>query len=125
MGKIIELTASDGHKLDAYRADPTGTPKGALVIIQEIFGINQHIRKVCSETSSAARISARRGGLIGEVLLLCFPRHRRRRVKKRADRFANARDDGEKSSAPAKRGQNKPQKKCLSAANRLTFTGGG
>jgi carboxymethylenebutenolidase len=40
MGKTIELTASDGHKLSAYRADPSGgsatagKPRGALVIIQ-------------------------------------------------------------------------------------------
>lgn len=47
MGKKIELTASDGHKLDAYRADPSDKAKGGLVIIQEIFGVNQHIRKVC------------------------------------------------------------------------------
>ena len=29
MGKMIELTASDGHKLAAYRADPAGKPRGA------------------------------------------------------------------------------------------------
>lgn len=46
MGKMIELTASDGHKLSAYRADPAGTPRGALVVIQEIFGVNSHIRSV-------------------------------------------------------------------------------
>jgi len=46
MGKMIELTASDGHKLGAYRADPSGTPRGAVVVIQEIFGVNPHIRKV-------------------------------------------------------------------------------
>src|SRR5688572_11092555 len=46
MGKMIELTASDGHKLSAYRADPTGKPRGAVVVIQEIFGVNSHIKQV-------------------------------------------------------------------------------
>ena len=47
MGKHFSLTAADQHKLGAYRADPTGAPKGGIVVIQEIFGVNQHIRKVC------------------------------------------------------------------------------
>jgi carboxymethylenebutenolidase len=47
MGQMIELSASDGFKLSAYRADPSGTPRGGLVVIQEIFGVNSHIRSVC------------------------------------------------------------------------------
>ena len=46
MGQMLTLTAADGFKLGAYRADPTGTPKGALVVVQEIFGVNSHIRNV-------------------------------------------------------------------------------
>ena len=46
MGKMIELTASDGHKLAAYRADPAGKPRGAVVVIPEIFGVNSHIQSV-------------------------------------------------------------------------------
>jgi len=46
MGTTIELTASDGHRLAAYRADPAGKPRGGLVVIQEIFGVNSHIRSV-------------------------------------------------------------------------------
>lgn len=46
MGETIRLTASDGHELAAYRADPSGTPRGAIVVIQEIFGVNEHIRSV-------------------------------------------------------------------------------
>ena len=46
MGKMIELTASDGHKLAAYRADPSGKPRGGIVVIQEIFGVNSHIKAV-------------------------------------------------------------------------------
>jgi len=46
MGTHIELTAADGHRLAAYRADPAGKPRGALVVVQEIFGVNSHIRGV-------------------------------------------------------------------------------
>jgi len=46
VGKTIELKAKDGFTLAAYRADPTGKPKGGLVVIQEIFGVNHHIRNV-------------------------------------------------------------------------------
>ena len=46
MGEMITLTAEDGHRLAAYRATPAGTPRGALVVIQEIFGVNSHIKNV-------------------------------------------------------------------------------
>ena len=47
MGHDIKLTASDHFQLSAYRADPAGKAKGAVVVIQEIFGVNHHIRSVC------------------------------------------------------------------------------
>lgn len=47
MGKNLTLTAADGHQFAAYRADPAGKPKGAIVVIQEIFGVNSHIRELC------------------------------------------------------------------------------
>jgi carboxymethylenebutenolidase len=47
MGKSIDLTAADGFKLSAYRADPVSARRGALVVAQEIFGVNSHIRSVC------------------------------------------------------------------------------
>jgi carboxymethylenebutenolidase len=46
MSAFIELTASDGFKLSAWRADPEGKPRGAIVVVQEIFGVNHHIRGV-------------------------------------------------------------------------------
>jgi len=46
MGQTVSLAAKDGHKLDAYVATPVGKPKGGLVVIQEIFGANHHIRDV-------------------------------------------------------------------------------
>ena len=47
MGKQFTLTAADSFKLGAYRADPSGPAKGGIVVIQEIFGVNHHIRAVC------------------------------------------------------------------------------
>ena len=49
MGKQIQLTASDGHKFDAYVAEPSGKPKGALIVVMEIFGVNSHIKRVTDE----------------------------------------------------------------------------
>jgi len=46
MGQMISLSAKDGHKLGAYVAQPQGKPKGAIVVIQEIFGVNSHIKSV-------------------------------------------------------------------------------
>jgi carboxymethylenebutenolidase len=43
---MIELTAADGHRLAAYRADPSGKPRGGVVVIQEIFGVNSHVKQV-------------------------------------------------------------------------------
>ncbi len=47
MGETITLTAADGHGFGAYRARPEGKPRGGLVVLQEIFGINGHIRALC------------------------------------------------------------------------------
>jgi carboxymethylenebutenolidase len=47
MGTTIELSAADGFRISAYRADPAAKPRGGLVIAQEIFGVNSHIRSVC------------------------------------------------------------------------------
>lgn len=46
MSKVVQLHASDGHVLDAYVAEPKGKPGAGLVVVQEIFGVNQHIRSV-------------------------------------------------------------------------------
>ena len=42
----VELKAADGQRFPAYLARPSGPPKGALVVVQEIFGVNSHIRAV-------------------------------------------------------------------------------
>ena len=45
MGQSITLTAKDGHSLGAYRADPSGTAKGGVGVIQEIFGVKSHVQR--------------------------------------------------------------------------------
>jgi len=47
LGKQFSLTSADKFQLGAYRADPSGPAKGGIVVIQEIFGVNHHIRAVC------------------------------------------------------------------------------
>jgi carboxymethylenebutenolidase len=47
VGQDIKLTASDNFQLGGYRAEPAGAPRAAVVVIQEIFGVNHHIRTVC------------------------------------------------------------------------------
>ncbi len=46
MGQTITLKAADGHSFPAYVAEPAGAPKGGIVVLQEIFGVNSHIRSV-------------------------------------------------------------------------------
>lgn len=53
MGTKVTLTAADGFRLAAYRADPAGPVRGGVVVIQEIFGINHHIRSVCDRLADS------------------------------------------------------------------------
>jgi carboxymethylenebutenolidase len=46
MGQFINLTAADGFVVPAYVAQPEGKPRGGVVVVQEIFGVNSHIRAV-------------------------------------------------------------------------------
>jgi carboxymethylenebutenolidase len=46
MGQMLTLSAEDGHQLAAYRVTPAGPPRGGLVVVQEIFGVNSHIKNV-------------------------------------------------------------------------------
>ncbi len=49
LGKKIELQAADGHTLSAYRAEPAGKAKGAVIVVMEIFGVNSYVRSVADE----------------------------------------------------------------------------
>lgn len=51
MGKIIQVSASDGHGFKAYQAEQAGNERW-LVVIQEAFGVNSHIRQVCDRFAS-------------------------------------------------------------------------
>ncbi len=57
MGTSITLTAGDGHGLGAYRAEPAATPRGGVVIVQEIFGVNAHIRSVADAFAEAGYLA--------------------------------------------------------------------
>jgi len=46
MGSWVDLKADDGHRLGAYVATPEGEAIGAVVVVQEIFGVNSSIRAV-------------------------------------------------------------------------------
>jgi len=46
MGEFTTIMARDGHEFQAYLAAPAGKPRGAVVVLQEIFGVNDHIRTV-------------------------------------------------------------------------------
>jgi carboxymethylenebutenolidase len=57
MGTTIQLTAKDGHKLDVYKAEPKGKAKGAVVVIQEIFGVNGNIRRIADQYAAAGYVA--------------------------------------------------------------------
>lgn len=49
MGEFTTLMARDGHNFRAYLAAASGQPRGAIVVVQEIFGVNAHIRAVVED----------------------------------------------------------------------------
>jgi carboxymethylenebutenolidase len=57
LGKHFSLTTTDNHSLGAYRAEPSGTPRGAMVVAQEIFGVNSHIRNVCDRLAAQGYVA--------------------------------------------------------------------
>ena len=57
VGQPIKLTASDNFQLGGYRAEPSSAPKAAEVVIQEIFGVNHHIRSVCDRLADEGYVA--------------------------------------------------------------------
>ena len=57
MGSFTTLTAADGFACPAYVAQPAGAPKGAIVVVQEIFGVNAHIRAVADGYAAAGYLA--------------------------------------------------------------------
>jgi carboxymethylenebutenolidase len=57
MGKFTDLTAADGFVFPAYVAEPAGKPRAAVVVLQEIFGVNSHIRSVADGYAAAGYLA--------------------------------------------------------------------
>ncbi|MDR3066540.1 MULTISPECIES: dienelactone hydrolase family protein [Comamonas] len=57
MGSFVELTAVDGAKIPAYVAMPEGQARGAIVVLQEIFGVNSHIRSVADRYAAQGYVA--------------------------------------------------------------------
>jgi carboxymethylenebutenolidase len=57
MSETVELITSDNHELGGYVARPVGEVKGALVVVQEIFGVNAHIRSVTDSYAKEGYLS--------------------------------------------------------------------
>lgn len=51
-GEWISLTMSDGHAMPCYHVMPAGERRGGLILVQEIFGVTEHIREMCEEFSA-------------------------------------------------------------------------
>jgi carboxymethylenebutenolidase len=57
MGNTIQLKSTDGFQFDAYVAQPAQAPHAAVVVLQEIFGVNEHIRKVVDGYAQAGYLA--------------------------------------------------------------------
>jgi len=61
MGETITLTCKDGAQISAYVAHPQGKPKGGMVVLQEIFGVNHHIRAVADKYAAEGYLAVAPG----------------------------------------------------------------
>ena len=57
MGSFVDLKAADGFVFPAYVAQPAGQTRGAVVVLQEIFGVNAHIRAVADGYAAAGYLA--------------------------------------------------------------------
>lgn len=57
MGQFIDLKAGDGFTFPAYVAQPADKPRGGVVVLQEIFGVNSHIRAVADSYAAAGYLA--------------------------------------------------------------------
>ncbi|SEB14563.1 dienelactone hydrolase family protein [Variovorax sp. YR216] len=53
MGSFIDIHSSDAHSLQCWRVLASGAPRGAVVVLQEIFGVNHHIQSLCKRLAAA------------------------------------------------------------------------
>lgn len=57
MGNFVDLKSADGQVFPAYIAEPAGKPRGAIVVVQEIFGVNSHIRSVADRVAQSGYLA--------------------------------------------------------------------
>ena len=57
MGEWIKLKSADGFEFSAWKESPEGAPRGAVVVVQEIFGVNHHIRSVAHRLAAAGYLA--------------------------------------------------------------------
>ncbi len=57
MRKELTVEASDGHTLGAYRANPASASRGGIIVLQEIFGVNRHIREVADSFAAEGYVA--------------------------------------------------------------------
>lgn len=57
MAQFVQLTSRDGFTFPAYVALPEGKPRGAMVVVQEIFGVNSHIRDTAERYALAGYVA--------------------------------------------------------------------
>ena len=72
MGSFVELTAVDGAKTPAYVAMPEGKPRGAVVVLQEIFGVNSHIRSVADRYAAQPKAGEAEAGRADPPCIIGF-----------------------------------------------------
>ena len=61
MGETIHIAMDDGYSLPVYHAVPEDRRRGGLVLVQEIFGVTEHIRELCDEYASEGYKCSARG----------------------------------------------------------------
>ena len=57
MGNFVDLKSADGQVFPAYIAEPVGQPRGAVVVVQEIFGVNSHIRSIADRVAAGGYLA--------------------------------------------------------------------
>ena len=57
MGQFVDLTSADGFVVPAWVATPEGQPRGSVVVLQEIFGVNSHIRAVADRLAASGYLA--------------------------------------------------------------------